>query len=193
MTTQTLFTTQGCDLTINKTIRTADQTAINIAGYAFNGAVRQNPYSNYPIANLVITKTDAPNGNLTISMNAAVSSNMGIGSYVYIVTQNVAGVTTVLLSGDMIISPSALVTQPLPANVTNQVLDDYFEALQGQNSFYLSYTPANTSNVQIVYNNVLLANQITTYTITGKVLIFANVAAQGDIIQAKEPVPVVVL
>jgi hypothetical protein len=193
MATQTLFVTQGTDFSTSMVLYNDYGTAINVANYTFAGAVRQNPYSNYPSANLKITVVDAANGNSIISLDAANTANMGIGSYIYSVVANTGTNTALLLSGDFIVGPSALVTQPLPANVTNQVLDDTFYALSGQNSFYLSYTPANTSNVTIIYNNVMLPNNVNVYTITGQVLIFANSAAQGDVIQANENVSVVVL
>jgi len=193
MATRTLFITQGCDFNTNLHLLNADDTPINVASYIFSGAIRQNPYSNFPAANLNINVFDAGNGNSNVTLDAANTANMSLGSYIYSVVANTGNVKVLLLSGDLIVGPSALVTQPLPANVVNQVLDDYFEALSGQNSFYLSYTPANTSNIQIVYNGANVANQITTYHITGQILIFANSAAQGDIIQAKENVPVVVL
>lgn len=193
MATKTLFISQGCDFSTNLQLLNPDGTPINVASYVFNGAVRQNPYSNFPAATLNITVFDAANGNSNITLDGANTANMGLGSYIYTVVANTGSQTEVVQSGILVVSPSALVTQPLPANVVNQILDDYFEALSGQNSFYLSYTPANTANVQIVYNGANVANQITTYTITGQILIFANVAAQGDQIQAKENVPVVVL
>lgn len=193
MSTKTLFITQGCDLSTNLLVLNPDGTPINVASYSFGGAARQNPYSNFATAILKVIATDAANGNVAISLDAANTANMGIGSYVYNVVANTGSQTVSLLTGSIIVNPSALVAQPLPANVVNQILDDYFEALSGQNTFYLSYTPANTANIQIVYNGANVANVITTYTITGKILIFANSAAQGDVIQAKEPVPVVVL
>lgn len=193
MAIKNLFITQGCDFSTNLQLLKADGTPVNVASYVFAGAVRQNPYSNFPTANLNINVFDAANGNSNITLDAANTANMGIGSYIYTVVANTGSQTVVLQAGNLSVSPSALVTQPLPANVVNQILDDYFEALSGQNSFYLSYTPANTANIQIVYNGANVANSITTYTITGQVLIFANSAKQGDIIQAKENVPVVVL
>lgn len=191
MSTQTIFVTQGIDYGIDIQLLADNGTSMNVVGFIFDSSIRQNPYSNYPSANLLITTTDAPNGNISLSLGAANTANLSIGSYLYIVTsKDIANITSVLMQGDFIVLPSALVRQPLPANVSNQVLDDYFEALSGQNSFFLSYTPANTSNVQIVYNGANVANQITTYTITSQILIFANSAAQGDIIQAKEVIPV---
>lgn len=191
MATQTLFIIQGTDFSTDLKLLADDGTAINVAGFVFKSAIRQNPYSNYPSANLLITATDAPNGNISLSLGAANTANLGYGSYIYTVTsKDTTNITSVLMEGDLIVSPSALVTQPLPANVTPQIIDDVFFALQGQNSFYLSYVPANTSNVMITYNSTPVANSITTYTINGKVLMFANNATQGDIIEAKEVIPI---
>lgn len=193
MATQTLFISQGIDFSTSLTLTNDDGTPIDITSYTFNSAVRQNPYSNFMAAMFTILKTDSANGDILITLDAANTSNLGIGSYIYSVVANTGSNTNLLLDGDLVVSATGLVRQPLPANVVNQVLDDYFEALGGQNTFYLSYVPANTSNIQIVYNGANVANQITTYTITGQILIFANSAVQGDVIQAKEPVPVVVL
>jgi hypothetical protein len=193
MSTKTLFVYQGADFSSDMQLLNDNGTAINVANYAFTGVVRQNPYSNFPAANLKIVAFDAANGNTMITLDAANTANIAYGSYLYTIIANTGNGIVQLLSGDFIVLPSAVVTQPLTPNVVNQVLDDEFIALQGQNSFYLSYAPANTSNVVIFYNRVQQPNSNAIYTLTGQVLVFVNSANTGDLIQAKENVSVTIL
>jgi hypothetical protein len=190
MATRTLFAYQGCDLETNIQLVADDGTYINVANYTFNGVVRQNPFSNYPTADLLVSAYDAPNGNTSVVLSAANTANILTGSYIYTVTGTTNNITTLLLQGSLIVLPSAGVTQPLPPNTYPQILNDEFYALAGQNSFYLSFAPANTSNVTIIYNGVVQANSNTIYTLTGDILVFVNSANQGDLIQATTTIPV---
>jgi len=186
MASQTIFVTQGTDFSSDLTLQNDDGTPVNIAYYVFTGAVRQNPFSNYPAANLNVTINDAVNGNSTISVNAAVTANMPYGSYIYNILAYTGSITIPILNGDFIVLPSATVAQPLPPNVVPLFLDDTFYALQGQNSFYLSYAPDDTANVVVIYNGVAENNSPAIYTITGNILVLANSANQGDVIQVME-------
>jgi hypothetical protein len=193
MSKQTIFVTQGVDYSSNLRVLNPDGTAINIAGYSFNSAVRQNPFSNRPYDTLTINVTSAANGNLTVSYPAANSANLQYGQYIYILTATNNNVTSTLIQGDLVVSPSPLVTQPALPNVNNQILDDtFYVVFPNQNSFFLSYTPANTSNVTIIYNGVAQTNSNLIYTISGRTLFFfnnANGAFVGDVIKAKEIIP----
>jgi len=186
MSTQTLFVNQGTDFSTNLILTADDGTPINAGNYVYAGSIRQNPFSVQVSANFITTINDAANGNVSFSIPASNTANIAFGTYVYTITQFNGNTTNVLLSGEFIVLPSALVEQPLPPNVTPTFLDDTFYALSGQNSFYLSYEPANTANVLIVYNSTPLVNSSTIYTLTGNILVFANSANQGDVIQAIE-------
>lgn len=195
MSNQTIFVTQGVDYKGNVRILNPDGTGVNLANYSFTSAIRQNPFSNYPWDVLTVTTTDAPNGNLTLGYAAANSANLPFGQYIYIVTSTNANsnLTSIVQQGDFVVNPSAIVTQPALPNVNPQILDDtFYVVFPNQNSFYLSYAPANTSNVTIIYNGVAQTNSNLIYTIAGNLLFFynhANGAYVGDVIQATETIP----
>jgi len=190
---KTIFITQGIDYSSILRVLNPDGTAINIAGYSFNSAIRQNPFSNLPSDILTINVTSAANGNLTVSYPAANSSNLQYGQYIYIVTASNNNVTSVLMKGELVLSPNPLVTQPALPNVAVQILDDvFYPVFNNQNSFYLSFAPANTSNVTIIYNGVAQTNSSLIYTISGQTLFFNNNGKGGlvgDQIQATETIP----
>lgn len=92
--------------TFESTLDLVDDTgvAINVAGYLFSGQIRKSYYSSNPTANLTITVSNEANGNVLISLNAATTSNIAAGRYLYDVkmtdTQNtvtriVEGIITV--------------------------------------------------------------------------------------------------
>lgn len=92
--------------TFETTIDLVDDTgvAINVAGYVFSGQIRKSYYSSNPTANLVITISNAASGNVNISLDAANTSNIAAGRYLYdikmtdtqnTVTRIVEGVITV--------------------------------------------------------------------------------------------------
>lgn len=83
-----------------------DGTAINVAGYVFSGQVRKSYYSSNPTANITITVDNTANGNLTLSMNSATTSNIRAGRYVYDVKMtDIANTTTRIVEGIITITP----------------------------------------------------------------------------------------
>ena len=115
MARQTLFCPQGADFNTNMDLLADDGTVINVAGYLFGGAIRKHAYSANVSANLVITVTDQANGVATISLSAANTSNLEIGSYLYTIQmKDTSNTTSRLLEGAFIVTPSMLVTEPVP-------------------------------------------------------------------------------
>jgi hypothetical protein len=81
-----------------------DGNPINVAGYVFSGEIRKSYYSSNATANLVISISNAANGNVMITLDAANTANIAPGRYLYDVkmidTQNtvtrvVEGIITV--------------------------------------------------------------------------------------------------
>jgi hypothetical protein len=115
---QTLYVDQGTDFSEYNLLTNFDGTPVNVAGYVFAGVVRKNPYSVLPSANLTVTAVDAPNGNVEISLTAAVTANLEQGTYIYTITQmNTANQTSIIQDGFLIINPSVLNDQPTPQTV----------------------------------------------------------------------------
>jgi len=83
-----------------------DGNTINVAGYVFTGQIRKSYYSVKPAANLTISVTDAANGNVLISLNAATTANIKAGRYVYDVKMtDTANVVTRIVEGIITITP----------------------------------------------------------------------------------------
>ena len=185
---QTIYITQGCDYFTNLQLLNDDSTVINISGYVFNGVLRENPWSNNSVATMNITIGDFANGYAQVTIPANVTQNITYGTYNYNIIANNGIVTFPVIGGECIVIPNSLIQQPLLPNASNQVFSDTFYALANQNSFYLSYTPANVANVTVTYNGNVEPHLNTVYTIQGNILLFANVASQGDVIVATETI-----
>ena len=83
-----------------------DGAKINVAGYVFTGQIRKSYYSVNSTANLSISVTDAANGNVLISLNAATTANIKAGRYVYDVKmKDTANVVTRIVEGIITITP----------------------------------------------------------------------------------------
>ncbi len=186
MATQTLFITQNTDFALELQLLNDDSTVINIANYAFGGVVKPNPWS-YANVPLTIIVTDAANGNIVVSLNAATTGNMAYGTWMYSLSQySPANLTLQLLNGDLIVNPNPQIVQPSPVLPPRTYTDYFLCEFIGQTKFFLSYIPANTSNVTIVYNAVVQPNSNTIYVLTSNELVFANGCNVGDQIQASE-------
>lgn len=106
---QDLTVDQGTDFSTSMAITAADGTFINIATYQFVGQVRTSYYTANVSANLLVTIVDAPNGNLSISLDSANTANMVPGRYVYDVKMTIPGSpsnTSRLVEGIFILTPS---------------------------------------------------------------------------------------
>lgn len=85
---------------------TDDGAVINVAGYVFSGQIRKSYYSANATANITVTITDAANGNVTMSMNAATTANIKAGRYLYDVKMiDTSNTVTRLVEGVITITP----------------------------------------------------------------------------------------
>jgi len=105
-----LYIDQGADFQTTFDLIGDDGTPINITGYSFSSQIRKSYYSVNAAANLVITTTNAANGNTLITLDAANTANIFPGRYVYDVKMiDSANTTTRILEG--IITVTAGVTR----------------------------------------------------------------------------------
>lgn len=83
-----------------------DGAPVNVAGYTFSGQIRKSYYSSTPTANLTISVTNSANGNVKISLNSAVTSNISAGRYLYDIKMvDTSGTTTRIVEGVVTITP----------------------------------------------------------------------------------------
>ena len=95
--------------TFNKviTVRDANTNALlNVSGSTVTGQIRKSFYSSNASGNLTCTVTDAGNGEITLTMTAANTSNIKDGKYLFDVKAvDANNVTSRILEGIMIITP----------------------------------------------------------------------------------------
>jgi len=105
---------QGTDFSVPFYLRNPDGTSINVANYTYAGQVKYSYFTSNVSANLIITKTDSTNGNLTIGLDRANTANLRAGQYVYSVTQiDASNNKTILVEGNFLLNPGvAGVTPP---------------------------------------------------------------------------------
>lgn len=103
---QDFYIDQGCDFQTTMVLSNPDGTSINVAGYVFAGQIKMSYYVTTVSANLNIAVVNAAQGNISISLDAANTSNMQAGEYFYDVTyKNLANVTSRLVNGKIILTP----------------------------------------------------------------------------------------
>lgn len=102
-----LYVDQGT--TFNNVINITDDTTntpVNVAGYTVSSQMRRSYYSVNPSANITCTITDAPNGEITMSMTAANTSNIKAGRYLFDVeTIDTNGTVSRILEGIITVTP----------------------------------------------------------------------------------------
>lgn len=79
-----LYLDQGT--TFNNIINLTDDVTnayINVSGYVVRSQMRRSYYSANASATITCTITDAPNGEITMSMTAANTANLKAGRYLY--------------------------------------------------------------------------------------------------------------
>lgn len=107
------FIPQGTDWSEGMNFTNDDNSPVNLTGYNLFGSVKASFYSNNVIANLTLVVLNAAAGNAAISLNAATTSNMSAGKYVYTVDMlDNVGFTTRVLDGILTIRASTLVNPP---------------------------------------------------------------------------------
>jgi hypothetical protein len=83
-----------------------DGTAINVTNYIFSSQIRKSYYSSNTAANLVVTITNAVNGNVKMSLAAGNTANIKPGRYLYDLKMTTpGGVTTRVVEGIITVTP----------------------------------------------------------------------------------------
>jgi hypothetical protein len=101
-----LYIDQGADFETTLDLIADDGTPINIVGYVFSSQIRKSYYSSNATANLKVVITDAANGNTLITLDAANTSNIWPGKYVYDVKmKDSADTITRVVEGIITITP----------------------------------------------------------------------------------------
>ena len=102
-----LFIDQGT--TFRNIINLTDDNSnvpINIYGYSVSSQIRRSYYSQNITANIICTTSNTSNGEITMSMSAANTSNIKAGRYVFdVVTVDPSQVKTRVLEGIITINP----------------------------------------------------------------------------------------
>ena len=101
---------QGSDFSINLDLTNDDGSTINVTSYTFNSSIRKSYYSANVTANINITVANASSGNVVLSMNAATTSNIKAGRYLYDVKM-VRSDSTIVRVIEGIITVSPQITQ----------------------------------------------------------------------------------
>jgi hypothetical protein len=103
-----LFIDQGT--TFRNTINLTDDNTnapINIYGYSVSSQIRRSYYSINVTANIVCTTSNTSNGEITMSMSAANTSNIKAGRYVFdVVTVDPSNITNRVIEGIITVNPS---------------------------------------------------------------------------------------
>lgn len=102
-----LYVDQGT--TFNNIINISDDTTntpVNISGYTITSQMRRSYYSANASANITCSITDAANGEVTLSMTSANTSNIKAGRYLFDVeTRDTYGTVSRILEGIISITP----------------------------------------------------------------------------------------
>lgn len=103
-----LYMDQGA--TFNNILTITDDLTnayLNVASYNVSSQMRRSYYSANASANLVCSITDAANGEITLSLDAANTSNLKAGRYVFdIKNEDGNGNITRILEGIISVTPS---------------------------------------------------------------------------------------
>lgn len=79
---------------------------VNVSGYTVTSQMRRSYYSANPSANIVCTVTDAPNGEITMTMTAANTALLKPGRYLFdIDTVDLYNVKNRILEGIITVTP----------------------------------------------------------------------------------------
>jgi hypothetical protein len=97
---------QGSDFNFDLDVADDDGVAVNVTNYTFTSSIRKSYYSTSPTANLTVTILNASNGNVIFSLNAATTSNIRAGRYLFDVKQlDNVNATTRLVEGIITVNP----------------------------------------------------------------------------------------
>ena len=102
-----LFIDQGT--TFNNIINLTDDNTnipINISGYSVSSQMRRSYYSQNITSNIICTITNSSNGEITMSISAANTSNIKAGRYVFDVkATDTFGTVNRILEGMITVNP----------------------------------------------------------------------------------------
>jgi hypothetical protein len=97
---------QGTSFQTSVSLTNDDQTAIDVTNYGFSSQIRKSYYSSNATANLTITVSDAANGNVVLSIDAANTANIKAGRYLYdLLMTDTGGVKTRVIEGIITVTP----------------------------------------------------------------------------------------
>jgi hypothetical protein len=97
---------QGTTFSTNLDLIADDGTAINLTNYVFSSQIRKTFYSVNPTANIQITLVDAANGIVSLTVDAANTSNIPDGRYVYdIKIKDTSNVVSRIVEGIITVTP----------------------------------------------------------------------------------------
>jgi hypothetical protein len=97
---------QGTNFQTSVSLTNDDQTAIDVTNYGFSSQIRKSYYSSNATANLTITVSDAANGNVVLSIDAANTANIKAGRYLYdLLMTDTGGVKTRVIEGIITVTP----------------------------------------------------------------------------------------
>lgn len=96
---------QGTTFTSDLKIANDDGTPRNLANATFISQIRKSYYSINPTANIIITSSNTVNGEITLSVDAANTSNISPGRYLYDVKMNDGGAVIRILEGIITVTP----------------------------------------------------------------------------------------
>lgn len=102
-----LYIDQGADFESTIVLQDDDTNLYqNVLNYTVTGTMRRSLLSPNTSGNLVCTITDASNGEITISMTAANTANLRIGTHLFDIKTYASGKYDRLIEGIIIVTPS---------------------------------------------------------------------------------------
>jgi hypothetical protein len=114
-----IFINQGTDYIDELLMVGTDGSVVDVNNYIFTSQIRTSYVTANATANINVSATDVMNGVVTVWLDAANTSNIPAGRYVYdIVMYDTANVTTRIVQGIAIVTAQATwnssLTPPLP-------------------------------------------------------------------------------
>lgn len=105
---QDLFLNQNETFTTSLTLDDVNGVAYNLTGFTVRSQAKKSYYSDTIALDFNASVSDANNGVITLSANAATTSNVSAGKLVYdvIMTQSETGTVTRVLEGQIFVSPA---------------------------------------------------------------------------------------
>jgi nucleoside-triphosphatase THEP1 len=104
-----LYIDQGT--TFNNVINITDDTTntpVNVFGYTVTSQMRRSYYSANATANIICTVTDAPNGEITMTMSSSNTANIKAGRYLFdvkTIDETETSIVSRILEGIITVTP----------------------------------------------------------------------------------------